>query len=125
MRYCLDILGLKGWLVGFLFEAVGNAQIASFIKNPANKGKLMQSGLWRGTRHPNYFGVANQRWGMWLIALNINHGWLAIIRPLTITFLLLRVSGVPQLENKYSGRTEFEEYKKRTSVLFLLPPKTI
>lgn len=112
----LDALGVAVWLLGFFFEAVGDAQLARFIKDPANKGKLMQGGLWAYTRHPNYFGEVTQWWGLWLVALSVPYGWLGIIGPITITFLILKVSGVPMLEEKMAENPEFAEYKKRVSV---------
>ena len=119
----LDFVGVAVWLVGFYFEAVGDAQLARFIKNPANKGKLMQSGLWAYTRHPNYFGEVTQWWGLWLIALSVSGGLVGIIGPITITFLILKVSGVPLLENKMADNPEFAEYKRRVSMFIPLPRK--
>jgi steroid 5-alpha reductase family enzyme len=119
----LDVVGVVVWLIGFFFESVGDAQLAKFIKNPTNKGKLMQQGLWRYTRHPNYFGEVTQWWGIWLIALSVPYGGFGVIGPITITVLILFVSGVPLLEKKYAGRAGFEEYKKRTSIFIPLPPK--
>lgn len=119
----LDFAGLAVWLIGFAFEAIGDAQLATFINNPANKGKLMQSGLWQYTRHPNYFGEVTMWWGIWLISLSSLFNIFAIISPLTISFLILKVSGIPMLEKKYEGRKDFEEYKKKTSVFFPLPPR--
>lgn len=121
----LDIAGVLVWIIGFYFEAVGDAQLAKFIKNRANKGKLMQSGLWSYTRHPNYFGEVTQWWGIWLIALNVPNGWLGVIGPLTITILILKVSGIPLLEKKMEENPEFAEYKKRTSKFIPLPPKNL
>jgi steroid 5-alpha reductase family enzyme len=119
----LDIAGALVWLFGFLFEAVGDAQLTKFISDPANKGRLMQSGLWRYTRHPNYFGEVTQWWGIWLIALSVPNGWISVIGPLTITILILKVSGIPMLERKMEKNPEFAEYKLRTSVFFPLPPR--
>jgi steroid 5-alpha reductase family enzyme len=119
----LDFLGVAVWLVGFYFEALGDAQLARFIKNPENKGKLMQSGLWAYTRHPNYFGEVVQWWGLWLIALSVPGAWLGIVGPMTITFLILKVSGVPMLEKKLEGNPEFAEYKRKTSIFIPLPRK--
>lgn len=119
----LDFAGVAVWLLGFYFESVGDAQLAAFIKNPANKGKLMQSGLWAYTRHPNYFGEITQWWGIWLVALSVPSGIFAIIGPLTITFLILKVSGIPMLEKKMEENPEFSEYKRRTSMLIPLPRK--
>jgi len=120
----LDFIGVAIWLVGFIFESVGDAQLARFIKDPAHKGRLMQSGLWRYTRHPNYFGEVTQWWGIGIIALSVPSGFYGIIGPLTITFLILKVSGVPMLEKKMIENPEFAEYKKRTSIFFPLPPKS-
>jgi steroid 5-alpha reductase family enzyme len=119
----LDLLGVLIWMAGFFFEVVGDAQLARFIKNPDNKGKLMQSGLWAYTRHPNYFGEVSLWWGLWLIAISVPNGWMGIIGPLTITILILKVSGIPMLEKKMAEHPDFSEYKKRVSVFFPLPPK--
>jgi steroid 5-alpha reductase family enzyme len=83
----------------------------------------MQGGLWKYTRHTNYFGEVTQWWGIWLIALNVPIGWFSIIGPVTITILILKVSGIPLLEKKMEENPEFEEYKKRTSIFIPLPPK--
>ncbi len=119
-----DIVGLVVWVIGFYFESVGDYQLKQFITNSANKGKLMDQGLWRYSRHPNYFGEVAQWWGIFIIALSIPFGFITIIGPVTITMLILFVSGIPLLEKKYSGRKDFEEYKKRTSVFFPLLPRS-
>lgn len=118
-----DIFGFVIWSIGFFFEVVGDSQLAFFIKNQENKGKIMQTGLWRYTRHPNYFGEVTQWWGIFIIALYFPGGLLTIISPLTITILILFVSGVPLLEKKMLENPEFNEYKKRTSMFFPLLPK--
>jgi steroid 5-alpha reductase family enzyme len=114
----LDALGVSVWLLGFLFEAVGDFQLLRFMKNPANKGRVMRYGVWRFTRHPNYFGEATLWWGCFLIALNVPSGWWALISPVLINFLLLRVSGVPMLEAKYKDRPEYQEYQRTTRAFF-------
>lgn len=119
----LDTLGLLIWGIGFFFESVGDAQLARFIQNPENKGRIMQSGLWRYTRHPNYFGEVTQWWGIWLMALAVPGGLVGIIGPLTITFLILKVSGVPLLEQKMAEHPDFAEYRRRTSMFVPLPPR--
>jgi steroid 5-alpha reductase family enzyme len=119
----LDLLGLAVWLYGFGFEAVGDRQLLTFIRNPANKGKLMTSGLWRYTRHPNYFGEVTLWWGIWLMTLALPGGWITVIGPLTITVLILKVSGIPMLEKPYEDRADFQEYKRHTSAFFPLPPR--
>ena len=83
----------------------------------------MQSGLWAYTRHPNYFGEVMQWWGLWIVALSVPDGWLGIIGPITITFLILKVSGIPMLEKKMAENIEFIEYKRRVSVFIPLPRK--
>lgn len=111
----LDYLGIAIWIIGFFFQAVGDSQKSSFKKKADNRGKIMQSGLWRYTRHPNYFGESTMWWGIFVISLNIENGIYAIFSPLIITFLLLFVSGIPLLEKKYKDNKEFQDYKKRTS----------
>lgn len=116
-------IGLAIWAVGFFFESVGDKQLANFIKEPANKGKIMQSGLWKYTRHPNYFGEVTMWWGIFVMTLSLHGAIVTIVGPLTITILILFVSGVPLLEKRYQGNAEYEAYKKRTSVFLPLPPK--
>jgi len=119
----LDFVGTAVWAAGFFFEAVGDAQLERFKQRPENKGRIMTAGLWRTTRHPNYFGETAMWWGIFLIAVSAPSGWTAVVSPLLITFLLLRVSGVTMLEKKYAGDSEFAEYARRTSVFFPLPQK--
>ena len=116
-------IGAAVWLVGFLFEAIGDWQLKRHLANPANKGKLMTSGLWRYTRHPNYFGESLLWWGIFIIALGTPFGWVAVLTPFVITYLLLFVSGVPLTERAFVGRKGWAAYKKRTSVFIPLPPK--
>lgn len=117
-----DVAGVILWIIGFLFESIGDHQLTRFKKDSANKGKIITTGLWRYTRHPNYFGEAVQWWGIFLLALSVG-GWVTVESPLLITYLLRYVSGVPMLERKYAGRPEFEEYKRKTSAFFPLPVK--
>ena len=111
----LDLAGLMVWLFGFTFETVGDWQLLRFKRDPANRGRIMQSGLWHYSRHPNYFGEAVLWWGPFLITLGTPYGVLALSSPLLIDFLLLKVSGIPMLEAKYEGNAEFVRYKKRTN----------
>ncbi len=125
LQYVILGFGVILWLIGFYFEALGDAQLKKFKSDPANKGKILSSGLWKYTRHPNYFGEAVMWWAVWIVSLS-SLVWLSavgIIGPLFITFLLLFVSGVPLLEKKYKNNALFQEYAKRTSVFFPLPPK--
>lgn len=119
----LDVIGFLIFCIGFGFETIGDLQLSRFIRNPANKGRLMTTGLWAWSRHPNYFGEAAQWWGLFLIAVSSDNGWIAGFSPIAITVLLLFVSGVPLLEKKYSGRKDFEEYKKHTSKFIPFFPK--
>jgi len=119
----LDAAGSVVWLVGFLFETVGDWQLLRFKRSPASRGEIMTTGLWRFTRHPNYFGEVVVWWGLFLIALGAPHGWWALISPVTITFLLLRVSGIPMLEAKYEGRADFDRYKATTNAFLPWFPK--
>lgn len=116
-------VGLLVWLFGFFYESVGDFQLLRFIKNPSNKGKVLTTGLWSTTRHPNYFGEATMWWGIWLLSIGSAFWWVALLSPIVITFLLLRVSGVPILEKRYEGNPEFEAYKKTTNKFLPWFPK--
>lgn len=120
-----DVLGLGLWLVGFIFEAVGDHQLTRFKRDAQNKGKIMTTGLWKMTRHPNYFGESAMWWGIFLIALFVKNGWTAVVSPVVITLMLLKVSGVPMLEKKYAGNREFEEYARKTNAFFPWFPKKV
>lgn len=114
----IAIPGAVLWLVGFIFEAGGDWQLARFKADPANKGKLLTTGLWGLTRHPNYFGDAVQWWGFYLFAL-ANGGWWTIFSPILMTFLLLRVSGVAMLEKSLKDtKPGYEEYVENTPAFF-------
>ena len=119
----LDAIGALVFAAGFVFESVGDRQLAAHLSDPANKGKLMIRGLWATTRHPNYFGEATLWWGIGLIALPSANGWAALIGPAVITLLLVFVSGVPLIEKKYAGRPDWEAYKARTPMFFPRLPK--
>jgi steroid 5-alpha reductase family enzyme len=118
-----DALGTAIWLTGFAFEFAGDFQLARFKKDPRNRGRIITSGLWKYTRHPNYFGEVTMWWGLWVIACSIHGGWITIFGPATITILILFVSGIPLLEKRYEANAEFREYRRRTSAFFPLPPK--
>jgi steroid 5-alpha reductase family enzyme len=120
----LDWAALPLWAVGFLFEALGDWQLARFRADPANRGQTLQSGLWRYTRHPNYFGDAVQWWAFYLPAA-ASGGMGTIFSPLLMTFLLLRVSGVALLERSLADtRPQYRAYMERTSAFFPWPPKS-
>lgn len=111
----LDYLGAILWGIGFFFEAVGDWQLARFRANPDNKGKLLNTGLWRYTRHPNYFGDAAQWWGFYLIATAAGGYW-TIFSPIIMTLLLRRVSGVTMLEKSLKeSKPGYKEYVETTN----------
>lgn len=118
-------LGLFCWLVGFYFQAAGDWQLAVFVKHKKAPGIIMQTGLWKFTRHPNYFGEIMMWWGIFIITIPFTNSVYFIIGPLTITMLLVFVSGIPMLEKKYKGNPAFEDYKKRTSMLIPMPPRKL
>lgn len=119
----LIVLGLAIWIIGFYFEAIGDYQLSVFKSKSSSKGKLMTTGLWRYTRHPNYFGEATLWWGVAMIAYANSSNFAVFLGPVTIDFLLLYVSGIPMLEAKYKGRKDWLSYARRTSAFFPLPPK--
>lgn len=111
----LDDLALVVWGVGFFFEAVGDWQLRRFKADPANQGRLLTGGVWRYTRHPNYFGDSAQWWGYYLFALAAG-GWWTIFSPLLMTFLLVRVSGVALLERSLrESKPGYQDYAEKTS----------
>ena len=119
----LLVAGVALWAVGVYFEAVGDMQLDRFKADPANKGKVMNLGLWRYTRHPNYFGDSCVWWGIGLVALSIG-AWWSLIGPALITFMLVRVSGKALLEkNMKNTRPGYADYIARTSGFIPLPPK--
>ncbi len=119
----VDGLGVAVWASGFFFEAVGDAQLLAFKREPGNRGRFITRGLWRYSRHPNYFGEATLWWGVFLVGLGAGGGLVGVVSPVTITALLLFVSGIPMLERKWAGDPEFEAYRRRTSAFFPLPPR--
>jgi steroid 5-alpha reductase family enzyme len=119
----LDAVGVLVWSFGFFFESVGDIQLARFKADPAHRGQLMDRGLWRYTRHPNYFGDFLVWWGLYLIAA-AGGAWWTAFSPLLMSVLLLRVSGVALLERSLATRTPgYEDYVRRTSAFFPWPPK--
>lgn len=121
----LQYIGICMWLIGFFFETIGDYQLSQFIKHKKNQGHLLQDGLWKYSRHPNYFGEVTQWWGIWLCAVPFAYGWLTLIGPLTITLLITKISGIPLLEKKFADHPEFPDYAKKTSIFFPRPPKQI
>ena len=120
----LDFAGIGLWCIGMFFETVGDLQLARFKSDPANAGRVMDRGLWRYTRHPNYFGDFCVWWGLYLIALATGDAWWSIAGPLLMSVLLLRVSGVTLLERHLTrNRPGYDDYVRRTSAFFPRPPR--
>jgi steroid 5-alpha reductase family enzyme len=118
------VLGVAVWLVGLTFEAVGDRQLRAFKSDPANRGVVMDRGLWAWTRHPNYFGDAAVWWGLWLITIN---GWVSlatVASPLLMTYFLAYVTGARLTEKLMAGRPGFDEYQQRTAFFFPGPPRS-
>lgn len=119
-------VGFVLWVIGFFFEVLGDYQLDRFLarkRRGETTKSVMDEGLWKYTRHPNYFGEVTMWWGIWCIVAPVSMSYIALISPLMITFLILRVSGIPMLERQFAGNPEWEAYKKRTSVFFPAPPK--
>jgi steroid 5-alpha reductase family enzyme len=120
----LDVGGTAVWLIGFVFEAVGDAQLAVFRRDPSNAGKVLTNGLWRYTRHPNYFGDSLIWWGIFTIAASVPGSIWSAFAPLLMTWLLVRVSGVALLESSLrETRPGYADYVERTSAFVPWPPR--
>ncbi|MEL6686981.1 MAG: DUF1295 domain-containing protein [Pseudomonadota bacterium] len=125
----LAIVGAIIWLAGVLFEAIGDAQLAAFLKSnadydgPYEDKPVLDTGLWAWTRHPNYFGNALLWWGIFIAACQAPLGWVGFFGPLIMTFLLMRVSGRDLLEKKLKKRPAYRDYVERTSSFIPRPPK--
>ncbi len=117
-NHVLEILGCIVFFIGFIWESVADHQLAQFKKNSGNKGKIMMTGLWSLSRHPNYFGEMLVWIGLFLIALPYGNWIILLVSPIVMTFLLTRVSGVPMLEKKYKDNAEYLAYARRTPPFF-------
>ena len=124
----VGVAGIIIWLIGILIEIVSDRQKSNFKDNPDNEGKFINVGLWAWSRHPNYFGEIILWAGMAIVAVPVLHGWqwTTLISPVFVAFLLIKVSGIPILEEKaderWGGNDDYEEYKRRTSVLIPKSP---
>lgn len=117
----LTYAGFVLWMIGFFFEAVGDYQLMQFKKQTQNKGRTMRYGLWKYTRHPNYFGEILMWWAIWIMTINFFtplQTLIGLLSPLTISWLLTRVSGVPLLEKKYRDNPEYRDYIDHTPAVF-------
>jgi len=110
------------WAAGFIFETTADRQLAHFLAEP-DRPRVMDRGLWGWSRHPNYFGESLMWWGLAIVALGADFGWLGLASPVTMTVLLVFVSGIPLVEARHAGDAEWDAYKARTSAFFPLPPK--
>lgn len=120
----VGVVGVVAWIIGMFFEAVGDAQLAKFKRDPANKGLVMNRGLWRYTRHPNYFGDACVWWGLGLIAAETSVGLYGLVGPVLMTFLLVKVSGAAMLDRALLKRKPgYEQYVATTSGFIPRPPR--
>ena len=119
----LDVFGVLLWVLGFTFESIADWQLDRFIADQNSRGKIMDRGLWRYSRHPNYFGEVTMWWGIYCLALSVPWGWMSIIGPLTITGSILFVSGIPMTERLMAKTRGFAAYKKQTSVFIPWFPK--
>jgi steroid 5-alpha reductase family enzyme len=118
----LVVAGAVVWFVGFAFETVGDAQLAGFKAEPANRGTVLDTGLWRYTRHPNYFGDACVWWGVFVVSAGHPLALPGVVGPLLMTYLLVSVTGKELTERAMSGRPGYAEYVRRTSGFLPLPP---
>ena len=118
----LDLIGAAFWVFGLAFESVADIQLARFKRDAANRGEILTSGVWAFSRHPNYFGEAIVWWGYYFIALAAGFGW-TIYSPSIMTWLLVRVSGVPMLERSMKLKPGYEDYMRRTSAFIPWFPK--
>ncbi len=116
------VTGVVLWAIGLLFEAVGDAQLAAYKRDP-DRGPVMDQGLWRYTRHPNYFGDACVWWGIWLVCASSWPGIFTVLSPVAMTFFLVFATGARLLERTMMQRPGYPEYAARTSMFFPLPPK--
>mgnify|MGYP006286525773 FL=1 len=120
----LDLTGALVWLAGFIIESTADRQLAGFLSEPANRGKIMDQGLWRYSRHPNYFGESLMWWGIFVIVLSVPWGVWTLISPLLITYSLLKLSGVSLMENlEFSDNPDYQAYARRTNAFIPWFPK--
>jgi steroid 5-alpha reductase family enzyme len=120
----LDFVGVAVWAVGMFFETVGDLQLARFRADPRNHSKVFDRGLWRYSRHPNYFGEFCVWWGIYALALATGEAWWSVLGPLTMSFILFWLSGVPEMERHLRRRgEEYESYIRRTSAFFPSAPR--
>lgn len=122
----LTWLGTAIWICGFIIEATADRQLAAYLtrkRSGTEKSEVLDTGLWRYSRHPNYFGELTMWWGIGIIALQAAYGWLGLAGPLLLSVLIVFVSGIPPIEKRRKDNKAYQEYRKRTSALVPLPPR--
>lgn len=120
----IEVIGVCAWAIGIVGEAISDAQMNAFKRDPASKGKVCQVGLWRYSRHPNYFGEAVVWWGFWCFAADVIGGWITLVSPILMTWLLVRVSGVAMLEPALlAKKPAYADYVRRTSAFVPRRPR--
>jgi steroid 5-alpha reductase family enzyme len=123
----VTIFGVLIWLIGYYFEAIGDMQLDDYIaeKKAGKTNKaVLDTGLWKYTRHPNYFGEVLMWWGIWVLVAPLPMSYIALASPVVITYLILYVSGIPMLERRFAGNPAYEAYRAKTSKFFPLPPRS-
>jgi steroid 5-alpha reductase family enzyme len=118
----LTYAGAAIWIAGFITETIADRQLGAYIRL-SKRPKVLQTGLWRYSRHPNYFGEVVQWWGIAVIALQASYGWIGLIGPAVLTLLILFVSGIPPIEKRRAKDAAYRTYQKQTSAFIPLPPK--
>ncbi|RVW05003.1 DUF1295 domain-containing protein [Rhodococcus spongiicola] len=119
----LTVVGILLWVTGFTFESVGDAQMSAFKADPANRGTIMNRGLWGWTRHPNYFGDACIWWGIFLISAQTWPGVLTVLSPVAMTYFLVYATGARRLERHMAERPGYPDYQESTSYFLPRPPR--
>jgi steroid 5-alpha reductase family enzyme len=113
------------WVIGFNIEAAADSQLAAFVAAKKDKNAVLDTGLWRYSRHPNYFGELLEWWAIGIIASQTAFGWIGLLGPLTLTILIVFVSGIPPIERRRKTNPKYREYMRHTSPLFLLPCRKV
>lgn len=120
----LAFAGTIIWLIGFIFESIGDKQLHDFIANPKNEGEVMDKGLWKFSRHPNYFGEIVIWYGVSVFALSASYGWAGLLGPTVLAATIIFASGIPPIENRKKSDPKYRNYMERTSILVPLPPRS-
>ena len=112
-----QVIGVIVWLFGFIYEAVSDYQLNKFKRSKKSKDDILNSGLWKYSRHPNYFGEITQWWGLWIVSIGLSYFYIGLLSPVLITFLIIKVSGIPLLEKRYHNNPSYQKYANVTPKL--------